>query len=153
MKQKNAPRFISAIFASTTVLLVFLSPAMADDLRDELIAKEKIGWMAWASRDGEAAGALMTEDAVHVVAGASVETGRDKIMAGINGNSCKMKSFEFADVKVRQLSPDIAILTYTATQDATCQGQRLPEAVYSTVVYVQQAGEWRWTSYQETALE
>lgn len=126
---------------------------MAADLKYELIAKEKTGWTAWASRDGEAAGALMTEDAVHVVAGASVEAGRDKIMASINSHNCKMKSFEFADVRVRQLSPDIAILTYTATQDATCEGQRLPKAVYSTVIYVQQAGEWRWTSYQETALD
>jgi uncharacterized protein (TIGR02246 family) len=145
--------FFPIVLFTLTLLSAVASPAMAGDLKDELTAKEKAGWTAWASRDGEAAGALMTEDAVHTVAGAETETGRDKIMASISSHNCQMESFEFAGIKLRQLSPDIAILTFTATQDASCQGQKLPGSVFSTVIYIQEGGEWRWTSYQETALE
>jgi uncharacterized protein (TIGR02246 family) len=137
-----------------TLILVFVvgSPAMAD-LKDDLIAIEKTAWTTWASRDGKAFGAMLTEDAVLAVAGAPVAMGRDEIMANVSSSDCQMKSFDFADVKLRQLSPDIAILTYTATQDTTCQGQKLPGTVYSTTIYVRQGGEWRTTNYQETALE
>jgi hypothetical protein len=45
-----------------------------------------------------------------------------------------MKEFELSDSNLRQVSPDIAILTYTATQDTTCGGQRLPAKVCSTAL-------------------
>ena len=95
----------------------------------------------------------LTEDAVQVVAGAGVSKGRDKIIADVSSHTCQMKEFEFSDSSLRQLSPDVAILTYTATQDTTCDGHKLPGKVYSTAVYVRQGGKWRSTSYQETALE
>lgn len=64
-----------------------------------------------------------------------------------------MKGFAFQDAKVRQSSPDIALVSYTATQDAVCQGKKLPGKVYSTAVYVGKDGKWRSVSYQETPID
>ena len=138
--------------AALMLLVTVISPAIAGDLKDELVAMDKKAWTSWGSRDGKAFRDLVTEDAVQAVAGAGIATGRDKIMADVSGNPCQMKSFDFADAKVRQLSTDIALLTYTATQDTTCEGQKLPGKVYVTSVYVRKDGKWRSTSYQETAL-
>ena len=107
----------------------------------------------WGSQDAQAFRDLMTEDAVQAVAGAGVSTGRERIMADVRSNTCEMKSFDFTDAKLRQLSPDIAILTYMATQDTTCEGQKLPAKVFATSIYLRQGGKWRSTSYQETPLE
>ena len=74
-------------------------------------------------------------------------------IADVSSHNCQMKEFELSDSNLRQVSPDVAILTYTATQDTTCGGQKMPAKVYSTAVYVRQDGKWRSTSYQETALE
>ena len=74
-------------------------------------------------------------------------------MADISSSRCNVKSFDLADTKVRQLSPDIAILTYNVTQDVTCDGKKLPPKLFATAIYVRQGGKWRWTSYQETALK
>ena len=73
-------------------------------------------------------------------------------MADVKSNTCLMKSLD-TDAKLRQLSPDIAILTYMATQDTTCEGQKLPAKVFATSIYLRQGGKWRSTSYQETPLE
>jgi uncharacterized protein (TIGR02246 family) len=139
----------------TTLLLTIAvaSPSMGGDLKDELLAREKSGWSAWAKRDTTEMKDTWTEDAVQVVAGAGVSKGRDKIIADVSSHNCQMKEFELSDSGLRQPSPDVAILTYTATQDTTCDGQKLPAKVYSTAVYVRQDGKWRTTSYQETALE
>jgi uncharacterized protein (TIGR02246 family) len=139
--------------AALLLAVAMVSPSRAGDLKEELLAREKSGWSAWAKRDTSAMKDTLTEDAVQVVAGAGVSKGRDKIIADVSSHTCQMKEFEFSDSSLRQLSPDVAILTYTATQDTTCDGHKLPGKVYSTAVYVHQGGKWRSTSYQETALE
>lgn len=139
--------------ATLLLMVAAVSPSVAADLKDDLVAMEKRAWTAWGSQDAQAFRDLMTEDAVQAVAGAGVSTGREKIMADVKSNTCQMKSFEFTDAKLRQLSPDIAILTYMATQDTTCEGQKLPAKVFATSIYLRQGGKWRSTSYQETPLE
>ena len=144
---------MKAIMTAMLLAVAMISPSMAGDLKEELLAKEKSGWSAWAKRDTSAMKDTMTEDAVQIVAGAGVSKGRDKIIADVSSHNCQMKDFEFSDSSLRQLSPDVAILTYTATQDTTCDGQKLPAKVYATAVYVRQGGKWRVTNYQETPLE
>lgn len=135
------------------LLLVIVSPAIAGDLKEELIAQEKAAWHEWVDGDGAAYGDRLTEDAVLAVAGDGITTGRDAIMADIESHDCEIENLGFADFKLRQLSDEIAILTYTATSETTCQGQSLPGTVYSTSIYVRQGDQWRITSYQETPLE
>lgn len=141
------------LLASTMLLFAVVSPATAGDLKDELIAREKAEWQAWANGDGEAYRDWLTEDATFAVAGDGLTTGRDAIIADISSHDCEIKDLDFADFNLRQLSPDVAVLTYTATSETTCQGQKLPGALYATSIYVRQGSEWRLASYQETALE
>ena len=138
--------------AALVLVLAVASPSMAADLKGDLVAMEKSGWKAWYNRDAKAYSDLMTEDAVQA-AGGTVTTGREKILAALNSDTCKLKSFEFADTKLRQPSPDIAIVTYTATQDVTCDGKKSPAKVFATAIYARNEGKWRWTNYQETVLE
>jgi hypothetical protein len=64
-----------------------------------------------------------------------------------------MKSFAHQDPSLRKLGADVLVLTYTATQDATCAGQKLPPKVKSTSIYVRQKGKWLNTHYQETPID
>lgn len=133
--------------------LAVVSPSMAADLKEEIVAVEKASWKAYQDHDGKAYGDTLTDDAVVVTAGGDVLTGRKAIVADASSNSCAVKSFDLADTKLRQLSPDSAIFTYHLTQDVTCEGKKLPTKVFATSIYVRQAGKWRWASYQETALK
>ena len=142
---------------SITVMLLsalaFVSPAIAADLRDDLLAAEKTSWTAWGNRDVKAFGALVAEDAVSIFADGTAVRGREKILADVGSHTCKLKSFNFSDANLRQPSPDAAILTYTATQDVTCAEGKSPPRIFVTAMYARQGGKWRWVNYQETAIE
>jgi uncharacterized protein (TIGR02246 family) len=137
------------------ILLAFavVSPSMAADLKDELLAMEKTMWKAWGDHDAKAYSAIMTEDAVSIYADGYAVIGRDKLSAAVGSSTCKLNSFDFSNAKLRQPSADTAILTYTAKQDVTCPEGRSPPKIFATTIYVRQGGKWRWVNYQETALK
>jgi uncharacterized protein (TIGR02246 family) len=133
--------------------LAVVSPSMAADLKDELLAMEKTSWKAWGDHDAKAFSALMTEDAVSISADGNVVIGRDKLSASVSSNTCKLNSFDFSDAKLRQPTADTAILTYTAKEDGSCPEGRLPPKLVATAIYVRQGGKWRWVNYQETPIK
>jgi uncharacterized protein (TIGR02246 family) len=137
------------------LLLAFavVSPSMAADLKEEIVAVEKASWKAYQDHDGKAYGDTLTDDAIVISASGDVLAGREKIVADASSTSCNVKNFDIADTKLRQLSADSAILTYTLTQDVTCEGKKMPAKAFATSIYVRHGGKWRWTSYQETALK
>jgi uncharacterized protein (TIGR02246 family) len=135
------------------LILAAISPSMAADLKEELLALEKGSWKAYANHDAKAYSDTMAEDAVVAGSSGDVMKGSKAILADLSNNPCDVKSFDLADTKLRQLSPDVALLTYNLTQDVTCGGGKLPAKAFVTAVYVRQGGKWRWASYQETALK
>jgi len=144
---------IKSSMVTLLLALAVVSPPLAADSKEDIVAVEKSGFKAWANHDIKAYGDLMADDAVLISAGGNVLMGSQKILADFASDPCEVKSFDLADTKVRQLSPDIAILTYNLAQDATCKSGKLATKAFVTAIYVRQGGKWRWTSYQETALK
>ena len=141
------------VFATLFCTLAFAPLAMAADLKADLMAMEKSFWTAWGKKDGEPFKKHLTTDAVEMVAGTVPTIGRDAIVQEITTLPCELRSFALTDGKLRKLTKDVAILTYTATQDATCAGKKMPPKVFSTSIYVQQKGKWMQTQYQETPVD
>jgi uncharacterized protein (TIGR02246 family) len=141
----------------TLLALALVSSPLAADTKDDIVAVEKSSFKAWANHDQKAYGDTMADDPILIAASGNVFLGKQKILADLSSESddlCEVKSFDLADTKVRQLSPDIAVLTYNLTQDATCKASgKLATKAFVTSIYVRQGGKWRWASYQETALK
>jgi uncharacterized protein (TIGR02246 family) len=135
------------------MLFVFAPLAAAADLQTELMAQEKSLWTAWAKKDAAPFKKLLTADAVEIIAGTAPATGLDAIVKDITSHNCEMKSFAHQNPKLRKLGADVVVLTYTATQDTTCEGKKLPAKVFATTIYVRQKGKWMQTQYQETPLD
>jgi uncharacterized protein (TIGR02246 family) len=131
--------------------LAAVSPSLASDVKEDIVAAEKNAWKAYANHDAKAYGDSMTEDAIVAAATGGTLTGKQAILADLSSTACKVKSYEIGDTKVRQLSADAAVLTYNFTQDVTCGANKLPPKIFATSIYVRQGSKWRWTSYQETA--
>lgn len=141
------------MFATLMLTLAMAPLAVAADLQADLLAVEKSLWTAWGKKDGEPFKKYLTVDAVEVVAGTTPVFGRDAIVKVITTLPCELRSFSFANGKLRRLSQDVVALSYTATQDASCEGKKLPPQIHATSIYLKQKGKWLQTSYQETPLD
>lgn len=144
---------MNTVLAIALLTSVVVPPAMAQDLKAELMAIEHSLWTAWGKKDAGPIERRLTEDAVQLVAGTAPVAGRDAIANVIKTLPCELRSFNHQDATLRQLTPDVMILSYTATQDASCEGKPLPPKVRATSVYVRQKGTWLQASYQETSFQ
>lgn len=135
------------------LLLVAAAPIAAADLKDDLLSHEKALWKDWGEKKGESFRSQASEDYVQVIAGVGMVAGREAVAKEIESHSCVMTSFDFTDAKLRQPTPDVAILTYVATQDTKCAGEALPPKVFATSIWVKKDGKWMSYSYQETPID
>ena len=42
------------------------------------------------------------------------------------------------------------MLNYTGRQEAVCAGQKIPNEVYATAIYVREGGQWKNTFYTDS---
>lgn len=137
------------------LLLVLAAPAALaeEDLQANLLAREKAFWTAWGNKDAGPTRKETVESYVQVVAGVGMVAGREEVAKAIETHNCKMKSFEFTDAKLRRPAPEVAILTYVATQDTTCGAQKLPKKIFVSSTWVKRDAEWKGFQYQETPID
>ncbi len=141
------------LFAALLLACGLVPLAMAADLQVDLLAIEKGLWTAWGKKDGAPFKTALAVDAVQIVAGTAPIVGRDAVVQVVTTLPCELKRFAFQDARLRKLGTDVVALSYVATQDATCEGKKLPPKIQSTSIYVQQKGKWLQTHYQETPLD
>ena len=116
-----------------------------------IIATEKKLWEAWKNKDYKVFKASLSPDSVMVTDAGVVN--KTNSIKDLEAMQCDVKSYELADFKVTFLNDSAAILTYKSTQDATCGGQQVPAAVWSSSAYVRRGGKWWAASHQETTAK
>jgi Domain of unknown function (DUF4440) len=125
------------------------SAAFAQDPKQALPGMEKALWEAWSKGDTATFDKHMTENTVNVNAG-GIEIGKKAALAELSSGACKVASYSVGDITVTMASDSTAILTYTANQDATCEGHKLPGKVNVSSVWVKQGGKWLAALYHES---
>jgi ketosteroid isomerase-like protein len=126
-------------------------PAAAAPTKEALVALEKSGWEAWKNKDPK----WFEENLSSKAVGFSPADGRQDKSAMVKGmaeSKCEVKSFSFSDENMRMLGPDVAVLTFKGTQDATCDGKKAPAAVWSSSVYVREGDKWKSLVYIENPV-
>ena len=127
-------------------------PAMSKAQSQRLIiATEKKLWEAWKTRNFKVFKANLSADSVMVSEmGVANKT---TALKDLESMPCEVKSYELTDIKVTFLDSDAALVTYKATQDATCGGTQVPAAVWASSAYVKRGGRWFAASHQETVAK
>ncbi|MEO6254456.1 MAG: nuclear transport factor 2 family protein [Ferruginibacter sp.] len=119
------------------------------DLEQEIIALDKLAWKAWKDKNAEWFKTHTTDEFLSINAD-GVSTKADVIKA--TPTDCDVKSFSLDNFKFIVLNETAVVLTYTATQDATCSGQKVTPKVRASVTYVKRNGKWLEAFYIDTPI-
>jgi hypothetical protein len=125
-------------------------PAKAqDDAAKVLPGLEKSLWEAWKNHDPAPFEKYLAENSVNI-SNSGVDVGKTKQVEAIKTSDCKVASYTLGDIDVHTVGESTAILTYTASQDAVCRGQKMPAKVQASSVWVKQGGKWVVALYHES---
>ena len=144
-------RMISGTMGAVMIALAALSgPALAGDDGDAMLIQiEKSLWAGWAAGDPKAFEKHIVKDVVNMVS-MGFTFGKEQVLKDIGSSDCKVAGYSIGDVKVVRPADKVAILAYSATQDAVCGDYQVPASVHVTSTYVKKDGEWKNASYAET---
>jgi hypothetical protein len=123
---------------------------MEDDaLQQSLLAIERKGWDALCASTGDTFyGALMTKDAVMVLAnGAVMDT---SAVVEALGQAPPWRTYEISDVRLVRTGTDSSALVYTGTAYREAAEPAFVGMMSS--VYVRDGEDWRLALYQQTEL-
>jgi hypothetical protein len=111
---------------------------------DAMLAAETAVWEAWRAHDAKKLAGLTARDISFInIFGAYLATKTDA-MQDWSGTYCDVKRISLTDAAGTMLSPMVGILTFKATADGTCYGQKVGP-VWGTSVYVKYGHVWKWT--------
>ena len=109
-----------------------------------MLATEKNVWEAWRVHDAKRIAELTAGDISFInIFGAYLATKRDALQDW-SGTYCDVKSISLADAAGTMLSPTVGVLTFKASADGTCYGQKVGP-VWGSSVYVKHGDVWQWT--------
>lgn len=119
-------------------------PTDLDARTDAMLAVERAVWEAWKAHDAKKLEDLTARDISFInIFGTYLATKTDALK-NWSGAGCDVKSVGVTDAAGTMLSPTIGILTFKATADGTCYGQKVGP-IWGTSIYVKDGGAWRWT--------
>jgi hypothetical protein len=117
-----------------------------------LQSMEQAGWQAWKDHDIKPVEGMIPDNAIDIADG-MVDKGKQQILKDMVEPGCMVNSFSLSDFSYLWLDKDTVIMTYTATQDATCSGKKQAGKVIASSLWQKQNGKWVSPFHQETAAE
>jgi hypothetical protein len=125
------------------------APAPTPISEAEVIAKEKGVWDVIKNKDYDAFGAMLAEDQLEV----SEEGVWDKAATIANVKTYEFTEVNFADWKVLNVDPDLAVVTYTLSLKGKQNGKDFPPGDFrASSAWVNRNGKWLAIYYQDCLL-
>ena len=125
-------------------------PVAAAPTKEALMTLEKSGWEAWKTRDAKWAVENYSDKGFNLVGNG--RTDKAAMIKSMETQKCDIKSYALSDDKMQMAGPDVAFLTFKAIQDGTCDGKKVPAAVWSASVYIREGDKWKAAFYAEAPV-
>lgn len=126
--------------------------AKSSATEDAIKKMERELWDAWKNHDNKPFEQYLADDALVLDDPAQGFQEKKAMLSKMNAsNQCDVKSYSFGDEHFIWIDKDAAIYTYNATVDATCGGQKIPDKVSASSVWVKRGSKWVGQLHQETA--
>jgi hypothetical protein len=118
--------------------------------KDALVALEKSAYQAWKSKDAKFWDAFLSDNFVGY--GSSGRLDKASATQEYTGADCEIKSYALSDEQLNLLGKREALITYKATIDGTCGGQKLPPNSWAASVYVRDGDRWKNVFHAESPI-
>ena len=109
-----------------------------------LLSLEKVVWEAWRTQNVKKMADMTADDISFINIFGVYLPNKADALRDWSGTYCDVKSIGFSDTTATMLSPTLGILTFKATPDGTCYGQKVGP-IWGSSVYVKHADVWKWT--------
>jgi len=118
--------------------------------RAELIAAENSAYDAWKNKNGSFFDDFLTTGFM----GFGDQGRQDKAGAvkEIAESNCQVNTYSLSDEAVTIMGSDGAILTFKATTDGTCDGQKIPGRSWGATIYVRDGEKWKAAYHNEIPI-
>jgi ketosteroid isomerase-like protein len=117
---------------------------------EEVIEMEKQWWEAYKNKDVNWYRDHLKPDVLFVNPSGR-QTKADMVNSAARGR-CEVHGFSLSDFHSITLAKDVVLLSYHATEDTTCDGQKSASKVYGTTIYAKERGRWLVAFAQETVI-
>lgn len=124
-------------------------PAPANPVEAQLIAAEHGAWTAWVNKDTTAFIRDIDRKSVMVDMMGRNTLNLGEVAKGMA--TCQLTGHNLDSFQTTQVTPDVVVLSYKATVQGTCNGQKVPD-VWATSTYVKRGGKWIAVYHTETPL-
>lgn len=113
------------------------------NVEQELVRTEMGFFEAWKMKDQAYFREHMTENGVFW--GEAGTFSRDQVLQEqqSSAKSCAVEGYGLSEFGALPLAPGAYLLTYTAEQYATCNGERVPVHINGSSIYIFKEGKWR----------
>ena len=118
-----------------------------EKVKEQIIALDKSGWEAWKNNNAEWFHNNTTEEFLSI--NSEGVSNKAQVVKSVSAD-CNVKSISLDNFKFVMLNENTLLLTYIATQDGVCGGNKLTAKVRATVSYVKRDGKWLEALYMET---
>ena len=119
-------------------------PTAPDAGTGTLLVIEGAVWEAWKDHDAKRLSDLMAEDISFINIFGIYLANKAEGLKNWSGTGCDVKSVGVTDAAATMLSPTVGILTFKATADGTCFGQKVGP-IWGSSIYVKYGDAWKWT--------
>jgi hypothetical protein len=120
----------------------------AAESEKKLVDLEKQSWVAWKNRDAAFFENFLSPDHIEMSAGGVAN--KRLVVATVASPACVVRSYSVDSFKVTFLTPEVATVTYHATQDTICNNVRVPAPAWVSSTYVYRGNRWWNAVYQQT---
>ena len=124
--------------------------AAAVPTKAALMALEKSSFEAWKNKDAKFWNTFLSDKFVGY--GSDGKLDKTSATKEYTGADCEIKSYALTDDKMTLLGNDAALITFKATVDGTCGGQKLPVISMAASVFVRDGANWKAAFYAEAPI-
>jgi hypothetical protein len=119
-------------------------PAHQDAATDALLAAERNVWEAWRTHNTKQMSDQTASHIAFINIFGTYFANKTDALKDWSKPYCDVKSVSITDAAGTMLSPTVGILTFKASADGSCYGQKVGP-IWGTSVYVKHGDVWKWT--------